>query len=72
MTHDSGHGITFKLKEPDPEFLHKLALPFAYVVPKGTTTRDAGTKPVPATGPYIIASFERGEQIEFVRNPEFE
>ena len=41
-------------REPDPDFLQKLAIPFAYVVPKGTPNKDTGTKPLPATGPYMI------------------
>ena len=46
--------VTFHLTEPDPDFLQKLAIPFAYVVPKGTPNKDIGTKPLPATGPYKI------------------
>ena len=32
---DAARTVTFHLVAPDPEFLYKLALPFAYVVPRG-------------------------------------
>ena len=48
--------VTFHLTAPDPDFLQKLALPFAYVVPTGTRPTDTGTTPMPGTGPYMIQS----------------
>ena len=54
---DAAKTVTFHLVAPDPEFLYKLALAFAYVVPAGTPPQDAGTHPLPATGPYMIASY---------------
>ena len=46
--------ITVHLTAPDPEFLHKLTMPFAYVVPSGTPAhaddpglRTARHRPVP-------------------------
>jgi peptide/nickel transport system substrate-binding protein len=68
---DAGGTVTFHLTEPDPDFLQKLAIPFAYVVPKGTPNKDTGTKPLPATGPYMIQSYTPDQQIVFVRNPNF-
>ena len=35
VTDDAARTVTFHLVAPDPEFLYKLALPFAYVVPAG-------------------------------------
>jgi hypothetical protein len=48
-----GHArtITIHLTAPDPEFLHKLTLPMAYVVPSGTPANAddrASRRPVPA------------------------
>ena len=72
VTDDAERTITFKLGAPDAEFLYKLALSFAYPVPPGTPARDLGARPVPATGPYMMAGYEPGEQVELVRNPHFE
>ena len=68
---DAASTVTFHLKEPDPDFLQKLAIPFAYVVPKGTPNKDIGTKPLPATGPYMIQEYVPDQRMVFVRNPNF-
>ena len=57
VTDDADGTVTFHLVGPDPEFLDKLALPFAYVA-AGGNTRDSptdGTRPRAGTGPYRIA-----------------
>jgi len=64
-------GVTFHLRAPDPDFLYKLALPYAFAVPADTPARDAGRHPLPATGPYMIASFRRGGTLTLIRNPQF-
>jgi peptide/nickel transport system substrate-binding protein len=69
---DTAKTVTFHLSAPDPEFLYKLALPFAYVVPAGTPARPAGTHPLPATGPYVIASYRRKHVLTLRRNPYFQ
>jgi peptide/nickel transport system substrate-binding protein len=61
--------VTFRLREPDPEFLYKLALPLAFVVPSGTAM--PGARPVPGTGPYRFERYERGRLIRLVRNRHF-
>jgi YVTN family beta-propeller protein len=66
---DVARTVTFRLREPDPEFLHKLALPLAFVVPSGTPL--PGARPVPGTGPYRIERYERGRLIRLVRNRHF-
>jgi YVTN family beta-propeller protein len=71
VTDDAERTVTFKLGAPDAEFLYKLTLPFAYPVPPGTPAQDVGAKPVPATGPYMIADYEPRAGIELVRNPNF-
>jgi peptide/nickel transport system substrate-binding protein len=53
----AGSTITFHLTRPDPEFLDKLALPFAYAVPASIPPHDVMHTPVPATGPYRVRTF---------------
>ena len=63
--------VTFHLVTPDPEFLDKLALTFAFVVPRGSPEHDIGGHPLPATGPYMIASYNPNSELVMVRNPRF-
>jgi peptide/nickel transport system substrate-binding protein len=63
--------VTFRLTGPDPEFLYKLTLTFAFAVPAGTPDQDVGTHPVPATGPYLIDRYQPGRELRLVRNPVF-
>ena len=49
--------VTFHLSRPDPDFLHKLALNFAFILPAKTPPRAADVRPVPATGPYMVAGY---------------
>ncbi len=69
VTSDAGRTVTFHLVAADPEFLYKLAVPFASIVPNGTPV--GGTKPVPGTGPYEIAAFTPHRYARLVRNPVF-
>jgi YVTN family beta-propeller protein len=66
---DVARTVTFHLIRPDPDFLYRLA--FAYVLPGGTPRRPAGTHPLPATGPYMIATYRPRRLLRFVRNPFF-
>ena len=68
---DVARTVTFHLTRPDPDFLYKLAFPSAYVLPGGTPRRPAGTHPLPATGPYMIATYRPGRLLRFIRNPFF-
>jgi peptide/nickel transport system substrate-binding protein len=64
--------VTFRLVEPDADFLARLALPMAFAVPRGTPTRTTGTRPVPATGPYEIAGYDqKRRRVLLNRNPVF-
>src|SRR5262249_12907881 len=65
---DATGTVTFRLVEPDGEFLYKLALPFAVVLPRATSARLA-TKPLPATGPYRISAYQPNRSVRLVRNP---
>ena len=68
---DAAKTVTFHLTAADPEFLDKLALGFANVVPAGTPARDVGAHPLPATGPYVIATYRPKHLVRLVRNPKF-
>lgn len=63
--------VTVNLTAPDPEFPYKLAVPHASVLPKDSPTKDAGTQPLPTTGPYMAASYDPNRQLKLVRNPHF-
>jgi peptide/nickel transport system substrate-binding protein len=71
VTDPAADTVTFHLTRPDPEFLFKLAQPTAFVVPAGTPAKDVGTRPVPATGPYMIQTFVPKRTLTLVRNPRF-
>jgi len=63
--------VRIHLTRPDPEFLQQIALPFASILPAGISPRDLGTVPPPATGPYMIASYNPTHGMRIVRNPYF-
>jgi YVTN family beta-propeller protein len=68
---DVARTVTFHLIRPDPDFLYRLADQFAYVLPGDTPRRPAGTHPLPATGPYMIATYRPRRLLRFIRNPFF-
>ncbi len=64
---------------PDPDFLYKLALPLASILPS-SAPRPSGpasgqsqvVEPViPGTGPYTVASFSPGRELVLKRNDRF-
>ena len=66
--------VTVHLTRPDAEFLHKLTLPAAYVLPADTPVRRTGDRLPPGTGPYWFATWDaqRGGHLErnaFFRSP---
>ena len=63
--------VTINLIAPDPEFKYKLAVPHASIVPASSPPSDAGTKPIPGTGPYYFASYNPNKQLVLKRNPYF-
>jgi peptide/nickel transport system substrate-binding protein len=71
VTDDAAGTVTFHLAEPDPDFLHRLAMPFASAVPAGTPDVLEGDPYLPATGPYMVEAYAEGEQVVLVRNPSF-
>src|SRR5207253_2461961 len=44
---------------------------FAAPVPQGTPGKDQSTHPIPATGPYLIQSYQPNRQFVLARNPQF-
>jgi len=72
-TDDRTRTVTFHLREPDPDFVYKLALPYAFAVPADTPARDVGTHPLPATGPYVIFRYKPGPggDLILIRNRRF-
>jgi YVTN family beta-propeller protein len=70
-TNDATGSITFHFTAPDPDFLFELTeFAFSAPAPLGTPDHEAGSRTVPGTGPYEIASTADSE-IRFVRNPYF-
>ena len=71
VTNDQTNTITFHLTAPDPDFLYKLAFPFADAIPAGTPDRPIAPARLPATGPYLTQSFVPGHNWTLARNPRF-
>ena len=67
----AGDSISIQLARPDPEFLTKLALPHASIVPATAPATDSGTVPLPGTGPYMVAGYDPNDRLRIVRNPYF-
>jgi peptide/nickel transport system substrate-binding protein len=63
--------VTFHLASADPEFLYKLALPFASVVPGSSPRTVATSRPLDGTGPYRIDRFVAGTELRLHRNQRF-
>jgi DNA-binding SARP family transcriptional activator/ABC-type transport system substrate-binding protein len=68
---DAAGTVAFHLTSPDPEFLYKLALPFAFVVPGATPIAVARSRPLPGTGPYRIDRFVPARELTLARNGRF-
>lgn len=65
--------VQFTLAAPDVTFLNKMALNFAYIVPKEEVDKageNFGHAPV-GTGPYTLKEWQSGQQLVFVRNPNY-
>ncbi|MEJ1974656.1 MAG: ABC transporter substrate-binding protein [Acetobacteraceae bacterium] len=68
---DAAGAVTIHLTRRDPEFLMKLALPHASVLPADAPDQDAGSTPIPGTGPYRIAAYDPTRRLRLERNPAF-
>jgi len=71
VANDSASTLTINLTAADPEFIDKLALPFAYVVPASTSKKLTGNNVPPGTGPYMWQSYNPNSEAVLVRNPHF-
>jgi peptide/nickel transport system substrate-binding protein len=63
--------ITFHLTQPDPEFMFKLGVPHASILPADAPAKDVGTDPIPGTGAYMVESYNPNQRMKIVRNPNF-
>ncbi len=70
-TEPATNTITLHLTQPDSEFLDKIALPFACILPANTPPHDLGTTPPATTGPYMVQSYNPVRSLIAVRNPYF-
>jgi YVTN family beta-propeller protein len=68
VINDDAYEVTFKLREPDPDFLYKLSEPL-FATPDGQAGKPA-TSPRPGTGPYMIGEYNE-TRFTLVRNPHF-
>jgi peptide/nickel transport system substrate-binding protein len=68
---DKANTVTFHLTQPDSEFFYKLATPFGSILPANMPAKDLGTTPAPATGPYMITSYDPQKDMILKRNPYF-
>lgn len=69
ITADDASGrVEIALTRSDPAILRVLALPFAFVLPRGTPPSDQGRAAISSAGPYRVAAYRPGEAIELVRN----
>src|SRR5919197_3426229 len=66
----NGNTVTFHLTKADPEFFDKLAVPFAFILPASTPTKNVNIPP-PGTGPYKWVQYSPQKQMKVVRNPYF-
>lgn len=65
--------VEFTLSEPDVTFLNKMALNFAFIVPKEEVAKageNFGHAPV-GTGPFTLKEWKSGESLTFERNPNY-
>ena len=68
---DATRTLSFHLASPDLEFVHKLALDFAWPLrPDSVPTNAYVTGPYPVTGPYQVSSMT-ANVVRLVRNPRF-
>ena len=70
-TDDSSGKIVINLTSPQGDFSYILAMSFSSVVPSGSPAKDQSTHPLPASGPYMIESYNPNHGVVVVRNPNF-
>jgi peptide/nickel transport system substrate-binding protein len=70
IANDKNSTVTFHLTRGDPEFLDKLGVPFAFILPASTPTHEVQIPP-PGTGPYKWVEYNPNKALKLVRNPFF-
>ncbi len=65
--------VRFRLMQPDPIFLHKLAMPFAAAVPKEVVERwgEDFARHVVGSGPFMLKEWLSGQRLVLVKNPRY-
>ena len=63
--------VTINLTQPDAEFFQKIGLPHAVILPSDAPVQDAGSVPIPSTGPYMFTSYDPNKALVMERNPHF-
>ena len=63
--------VTINLTRADPEFLFKLAVPHASILPADAPATDAGSVPIVGTGPYFFSAYDPNKGLTMSRNPHF-
>jgi peptide/nickel transport system substrate-binding protein len=66
----NGDTVTFNLTTADPEWLDKLAVPFAFILPASTPAKNVNIPP-PGTGPYKWVQYAPSTQMKLDRNTFF-
>jgi ABC-type oligopeptide transport system substrate-binding subunit len=69
----NAHTVRLRLNSPQKVFINILAMTGSFLVPKEVADKEGknfGHKPV-GTGPFIVKSWVPGQQITFVRNPNY-
>ena len=69
---DAAGTLTIRLTRRDPDFLLKLALPHASILPADAPGHDAGTEPLVGTGPYRFTRYDPALGLRLERNPAFQ
>jgi peptide/nickel transport system substrate-binding protein len=70
VVNDAKGTVTFHLTKGDPEFLDKLAVPFAFILPTGTPNKEVQIPPA-GTGPYKWVAYNPNKEMKVVRNTYF-
>jgi peptide/nickel transport system substrate-binding protein len=72
VINNATRSIEIRLKEPQADFSNVLASEFAAPVPGNAPAADTSLHPLPATGPYVIKSYQPKSGIVEERNPHFQ
>jgi peptide/nickel transport system substrate-binding protein len=67
------HTVVFRLKYPSTAFVPALADPFAFIYSKAQLDKDPHwyEKNIDGSGPFKFVSYEAGQSIKGVRNPDY-